>query len=41
MPNAEVVADRFHVTKLVNKELDLERKTIKRKGEKLKNKPEK
>ena len=40
MPNAEVVADRFHFMKLVNEELDTERKAIKRKGEKLKNKPE-
>ena len=41
MPNAEVVADRFHVMKLVNDELDAERKSVKRKGEKLKNKAEK
>ena len=41
MPNAEVVADRFHVMKLVNDELDTERKIVKRKGEKLKKKAEK
>ncbi len=41
MPNAEVVADRFHVMKLVNEELDSARKSIKRKGEKLKKKAEK
>ena len=41
MPNAEVVADRFHVMKLVNEELDAERKSVKRKGEKLKKKAEK
>ncbi len=41
MPNAEVVADRFHVMKLVNDELDTERKLVKRKGEKLKKKAEK
>lgn len=41
MPNAEVVADRFHVIKLVNDELDTERKSVKRKGENLKKKAEK
>ena len=41
MPNAEVVADRFPVMKLVNEELDTARKSVKRKGEKLKNKAEK
>ena len=41
MPNAEVVADRFHVIKLVNDELDTEKKLVKRKGEKLKKKAEK
>ncbi len=41
MPNAEVVADRFHVMKLVNEELDAERKLVKRKGEKIKKKAEK
>ena len=40
MPNAEVVADRFHVTKLVNDELDTERKAVKRKAKKVKNKAE-
>lgn len=38
MPNAEVVADRFHVMKLVNNELDTERKAVKRKLKKVKNK---
>ncbi len=38
MPNAEVIADRFHVMKLVNDELDSERKTLKRKLKKVKNK---
>ena len=41
MPNAEVVADRFHVMNLVNDELDTERKAVKKRGEKLKNKTEK
>ena len=36
MPNAEVVADRFHVMKLVNDELDTERKALKRKLKKVK-----
>ena len=40
MPNAEVVADRFHVMKIVNEELDAERKAVKKRGEKLKNKAE-
>ena len=40
MPNAEVVADRFHVTKLVNDELDTERKAVKRKAKKVKKKAE-
>ena len=31
MPNAEVVADRFHVMKLVNDEVDSQRKNLKRK----------
>ena len=38
MPNAEVVADRFHVMKLVNEELDTERKAVKRNLKKVKNK---
>ena len=33
IPNAQVVADRFHVMTQVNKELDLERKREKRKVE--------
>jgi len=41
MPNAEVVADRFHVMKIVNEELDAERKAVKKRGEKLKDKTEK
>jgi transposase len=36
MPNAQVVADRFHVMKQVNTELDSQRKTEKRDAEKLK-----
>ena len=31
LPNAEVVADRFHVMKQINQELDAERKKQKRK----------
>ncbi len=38
MPNAQVVADRFHVMKQVNEELDCRRKKEKRQVEKLKNK---
>lgn len=38
IPNAEVVADRFHVMKLVNDELDGERKALKRKLKKVKKK---
>jgi transposase len=40
MPNAQVVADRFHVMKLVNNELDSKRKQEKRQSEKNKNQPE-
>ncbi len=40
MPNAEVVADRFHVMKLVNEELDPERKSVKRTIKKVKKKAE-
>ena len=40
MPNVTVVADRFHVSKIVNKELDSERKKEKREAEKIKNKEE-
>ena len=40
MPNAQVVADRFHVMKQVNEELDYRRKKEKRQAEKLKNKAE-
>ena len=36
MPQAEVVADRFHVMKQVNDELDAQRKTLKREAQKLK-----
>ncbi len=38
MPNAVVVADRFHVMKLINEELDQQRKTQKRAALKDKNK---
>ena len=40
MPNAQVVADRFHVMKQINKELDEQRKKEKRAAEKIKNKKE-
>ncbi len=40
MPNAKVVADRFHVMKQVNEELDQRRRTDKKQAEKLKNKKE-
>lgn len=40
MPNAEVVADRFHVMKLVNDELDEHRKVEKKAAEKIKDKAE-
>lgn len=40
MPQAEIVADRFHVMKQVNEELDTKRKEIKKQVEKLKNKAE-
>ncbi|ACK65860.1 transposase IS204/IS1001/IS1096/IS1165 family protein [Rippkaea orientalis PCC 8801] len=36
MPQAEVVADRFHVMKQVNEELDAQRKTLKREAKELK-----
>jgi transposase len=32
MPNAQVVADRFHVMTQINKELDTQRKREKRAG---------
>ena len=38
MPNAQVVADRFHVIKQINQELDARRKQEKRAAEKLKTK---
>lgn len=41
MQNAQVVADRFHVMKLVNEELDRQRKVEKKSAESLKNKREK
>lgn len=41
MPNAQVVADRFHVMKQINEELDEQRKKEKRAAEKIKNKKEK
>jgi transposase len=37
IPQAEVVADRFHVMKQVNEELDRSRKKIKKAAEVLKN----
>ena len=37
IPQAEVVADRFHVMKQVNEELDCSRKKIKKAAEVLKN----
>ncbi|MBD1929772.1 ISL3 family transposase, partial [Trichocoleus sp. FACHB-90] len=40
MPQAEIVADRFHVMKQVNKELDTKRKKIKKEVEKVKDKTE-
>lgn len=40
MPNAQVVADRFHVMKQINEELDKQRKKEKRQAETLKNKTE-
>ncbi len=40
MPNATIVADRFHVTKLVNEELDNERKAEKRAAKKIAKKAE-
>jgi transposase len=41
MPQAEVVADRFHVMKQVNEELDGARKKIKKAAAALKNNSEK
>ena len=41
MPNAEIVADRFHVMKQVNDELDAARRKIKRETETIKNKSKK
>lgn len=41
IPNAQIVADRFHVMKQINQELDQRRKTEKRTSEKLKTKAEK
>jgi transposase len=40
IPNANIVADRFHVMKQINKELDLMRKKQKRVAERIKNKEE-
>jgi len=37
IPNAQIVADRFHVMKQINEELDARRKQEKRQAEKLKN----
>ena len=41
IPNARIVADRFHVMSQINKELDDRRKQEKRQAEKIKNKKEK
>lgn len=41
MPQTEIVADRFHVMKQVNEELDSERKQTKKAAERQKNKTEK
>jgi transposase len=41
MPNAEVVADRFHVMKQINEELDNQRKKQRKEVSKIKNKEEK
>jgi transposase len=41
MPNAEVIADRFHVMSQINKELDEERKNQKKQTLKIKDKEEK
>ena len=40
MPQAKIVADRFHIMKQVNDELDAARRKIKRETEAIKNKPE-
>jgi transposase len=40
MPNAQVVADRFHVMKQINEELDSQRKREKREAKKIKQKKE-
>lgn len=41
MPNAQVVADRFHVMKQINEELDKERRKLKREINKIEDKDEK
>ena len=41
MPQAQIVADRFHVMKQVNEELDKARKEVKKEAMKIKNKKEK
>ena len=41
IPNAQIVADRFHVISQINKELDNKRKQQKRQAENIKNKKEK
>ena len=41
MPNAEAIADRFHVAQTVNNEVDACRRTIKREAQKIKKKSEK
>jgi len=40
IPNAQIVADRFHVMKQINKELDKKRKEEKREADKIKNQKE-
>lgn len=40
MPNANVVADRFHVMKLVNEELDAQRKAERKQAETFKKQAE-
>ena len=40
MPNAEIVADRFHVMKAVNKQLDTQRKRESKEAKNIQNKAE-
>lgn len=41
MPNADIVADRFHVMQMVNRELNTARNTLIKKNESNQNKVEK